>query len=41
MSFEVFTTEKEMKDRVTELRSQGATQIIEAFNGSMFTLKWR
>lgn len=41
MSFEVFATEKEMKSRVVELRSQGATQIIEAFNGSMYTIKWR
>ena len=41
MSFEVFATEEKMKARAAELRSQGATQIIEAFNGSMFTIKWR
>ena len=40
MSFEVFTTEEEMKARSKELREQGAT-VIEGYNGHTYTIKWK
>lgn len=40
MSFEVFNTEVEMKTRADELRASGAV-VIEGFNGSTYTIKWK
>jgi len=40
MNFEVFATEKELKDRVEALRDEGVTNCIQAFNGNVYTLKW-
>lgn len=41
MNFEVFKTESELNDRVSELHKRGITLIIHNFNGSAWVLKWK
>lgn len=40
MNFEVFSTESELNNRVSELRQKGVATIIANFNGSAWVLKW-
>lgn len=41
MNFEVFSTLEEQEARVFELKKIGAIEIIPAFNGRAYTIKWR
>lgn len=41
MNFEVFNTEPELNNLVSELRQKGVVTIIATFNGSAWVLKWR
>lgn len=41
MNFEVYQTEQEARDRAFVLHKTEAEEVIVAFNGNVWTVKWR